>query len=238
MRILFAIPGLHLYNRGAEIAFTSIANELATMGESVTLIGSGLPHEGAQYRFLHAGSIARENFEFYPSVPALRNQFAYEDLTFIPNLLFRYKPQEYDVTLTCSFPFTNIALRRPTFCGAIAACPSIGCSDGSIQRSSHTVWDCKYHLVWTTKYRYPVLGGTLVLVVGELLRETARAHEMVVHAGSIIAAATPRMAQSRIERSFILRTRQGLLANSLCSRLPPLDVAKRQSDFSDDQGND
>jgi glycosyltransferase involved in cell wall biosynthesis len=88
------------------------------MGESVTLIGSGLPHEGAQYRFLHAGSIARENFEFYPSVPALRNQFAYEDLTFIPNLLFRYKPQEYDVTLTCSFPFTNIALRRPTFRGA------------------------------------------------------------------------------------------------------------------------
>jgi hypothetical protein len=74
--------------------------------------------------------------------------------------------------------------------------------------------------------------------LSELLRETARAHEMVVHAGSIIAATTPRMAQSRIERSFILRTRQGLLANSLCSRLPPLDVAKRQSDFSDDQGND
>lgn len=24
---------------------------------------------------------------------------------------------------------------------------------------SHTVWDCKYHLVWITKYRYPVLVG-------------------------------------------------------------------------------
>jgi hypothetical protein len=22
-----------------------------------------------------------------------------------------------------------------------------------------TVWDCKYHLVWATKYRYPILGG-------------------------------------------------------------------------------
>jgi putative transposase len=53
----------------------------------------------------------------------------------------------------------------------------------SYKRDSHTVWDCKYHLVWVTKCRYPVLG------VGnrcrELLRETARAHEMVIHAGAI-----------------------------------------------------
>ena len=25
--------------------------------------------------------------------------------------------------------------------------------------SSHSVWDCEYRLVWTTKYRYAVLGG-------------------------------------------------------------------------------
>lgn len=25
------------------------------------------------------------------------------------------------------------------------------------KRGSHTVWDCKYHLVWVTKYRYPVM---------------------------------------------------------------------------------
>jgi putative transposase len=49
----------------------------------------------------------------------------------------------------------------------------------------HTVWDCKYHLVWVTKYRYPVLGGDVGNRCRELLRETARAHEMVVHAGSI-----------------------------------------------------
>jgi hypothetical protein len=29
----------------------------------------------------------------------------------------------------------------------------------SYKRGSHTVWDCKYHLVWVTKYRYAVLGG-------------------------------------------------------------------------------
>ena len=53
------------------------------------------------------------------------------------------------------------------------------------KRGSHTVWDCKYHLVWVTKYRYPVLGGDVGLRCRELLRETAAAHEMVIHAGSV-----------------------------------------------------
>jgi putative transposase len=52
-------------------------------------------------------------------------------------------------------------------------------------RGSHTVWDCKYHLVWVTKYRYGVLGGDIGTRCREILRETARAHEMVIHAGSI-----------------------------------------------------
>ncbi len=53
------------------------------------------------------------------------------------------------------------------------------------KRGGHTVWDCKYHLVWVTKYRYPGLGGDVGVRCRELLRETARAHEMAVHAGSI-----------------------------------------------------
>ena len=55
----------------------------------------------------------------------------------------------------------------------------------SYERGSHTIWDCKYHLVWVTKYRYQILGGDVGERCRELLRETARAHEMVVHAGSI-----------------------------------------------------
>jgi putative transposase len=46
------------------------------------------------------------------------------------------------------------------------------------KRGGHTVWDCKYHLVWVTKYRYSVLGGDVGARCRELLRETARAHEM------------------------------------------------------------
>jgi putative transposase len=53
------------------------------------------------------------------------------------------------------------------------------------KQGSHTVWDCKYHLVWVTKYRYEVLGGDIGHRCRELLREIARSHEMQIHAGSI-----------------------------------------------------
>ena len=53
------------------------------------------------------------------------------------------------------------------------------------KRSGHSVWDCKYHLVWTTKYRYEVLGGEVGQRCRELLREIARSKEMTIYAGSI-----------------------------------------------------
>jgi glycosyltransferase involved in cell wall biosynthesis len=117
MRVLFALPGLHRYDRGAEIAFISVARELAKAGDSVTLIGSGHTRDAAPYRFLHAGSLARENFESFPNIPALRDECAYEELTFLPALLSQYRPAEYDVTVTCGYPFTNWMLRRPALSG-------------------------------------------------------------------------------------------------------------------------
>jgi len=53
------------------------------------------------------------------------------------------------------------------------------------KRGAHSVWDCKYHLVWTTKYRYQVLGGDVGLRCRELLRDIARSKEMQIYAGSI-----------------------------------------------------
>ncbi len=117
MRILFVLPGLHRHNRGAETAFISIASELGKSGDSVTLIGSGYDNATVPYRFLQAASVTRERFESFPFAPVLRNEYAYEELTFVPGLLRRYRPQEYDVTLTCSYPFTNWVLRRPVFRG-------------------------------------------------------------------------------------------------------------------------
>ena len=45
---------------------------------------------------------------------------SYEELTFIPTLLGQYRPGDYDVTLSCSYPFTNWVLRRPTWQGISA----------------------------------------------------------------------------------------------------------------------
>ena len=47
------------------------------------------------------------------------------------------------------------------------------------------MWDLKYHIVWTTKYRYKVLAGDVGLRTRELLREIALSQEMVIHAGSV-----------------------------------------------------
>lgn len=117
MRLLFCLPGLHRYNRGAEIAFISVASELAKAGESVTLVGSGPRQEATPYRYVRAPSIRREWFESLPSIPGLRDECAYEELTFGPSLLYSYRPADYDVTIACSYPFINWILRRPVMGG-------------------------------------------------------------------------------------------------------------------------
>lgn len=113
MRILFALPGLHRYDRGAEVAFISIAEELSTAGDEVTLVGSGSRRPGASYRYIQARSVDRRHFESFPTFPPFRNDCAYEEFTFLPSLLSVYRPSDYDITLTCGYPFTNWALRRP-----------------------------------------------------------------------------------------------------------------------------
>ena len=114
MRILFALPGLHRFDRGAEVALISVASELAKLGNEVKLIGSGNPRTGKPYSFLKAASISRKNFENFANFPPLRSDTAYEELSFVPDLLRRYSPGDYDITVTCSYPFTNWVLRRPT----------------------------------------------------------------------------------------------------------------------------
>jgi glycosyltransferase involved in cell wall biosynthesis len=100
------------------MAFISVASELAKAGEEVTLIGSGPDNLAVPYRFLHAASVPRERFESFPFMPVLRHEYAYEELTFVPDLLRRYRPHDYDVTVTCNYPFTNWALRRPVLRGS------------------------------------------------------------------------------------------------------------------------
>lgn len=112
MRILFALPGLHRVNRGAEVAFEEVARCLAMMpGHEVTLVGSGTPRPDSPYRFVHVGCVPRERFEGWPRLPGLRGHYCYEELTFAAGLLSRYRPADFDVTVTCAYPYTNWLLR-------------------------------------------------------------------------------------------------------------------------------
>ena len=77
VRILFALPGLHRVRRGAEIAFESLATELARRDDcEVTLVGSGEARAGTPYRFVRARCRSREKFESWPRVPLFRDQIA------------------------------------------------------------------------------------------------------------------------------------------------------------------
>jgi glycosyltransferase involved in cell wall biosynthesis len=111
VKILFALPGLHAVSRGAEISFINIATGLCRRGHDVTLIGSGEPRAGVPYRYLRAPLISRTRFEHFPRIPVLRGDTAWEEASFLPGFLRQYRPQDYDATLTCSYPFLNWALR-------------------------------------------------------------------------------------------------------------------------------
>jgi glycosyltransferase involved in cell wall biosynthesis len=114
MRILFALPGLHRFGRGAEVVFESVAQQIAARGEhQVTLVGSGQPRGGCAYDFIHLPAVSRQRFEHWPKLPFLRHEFMYEELTFAARLALLPAVGEADVTMTCSYPYTNWALRRP-----------------------------------------------------------------------------------------------------------------------------
>ena len=50
---------------------------------------------------------------------------------------------------------------------------------------SHTVWDCKYHVVWIPKYRRKVLYGKLRHYLGDVLHELARQRESRIIEGDL-----------------------------------------------------
>ena len=53
------------------------------------------------------------------------------------------------------------------------------------RKSSHTTYDIKYHLVWITKYRKPVLTGEIANRVRELIREICKSKEIEIIKGHV-----------------------------------------------------
>ena len=55
----------------------------------------------------------------------------------------------------------------------------------NIQSLCHSVWDCKYHIVWIPKCRRKVLYGRIRTHLGEVIRELARQRESNVLEGHL-----------------------------------------------------
>lgn len=104
---------MHRVHRGAEVAFESIATEIAKLGlDDVTVVGSGRPRADRPYRFVRSSLIPREWFERFPKFPPFRSEYVYEEATWAIKYMCRYRPSAADVTVTCSYPFVNWMLTR------------------------------------------------------------------------------------------------------------------------------
>lgn len=112
LRFLFALPGFHIEERGAEVALLAVAERLARCGDQVTVIGMGPERPGTAYAYRRAAGIGRRRLEWLPKLPPFRSETVWEDATFAFNLRRAYRPADFDVTVTCNFPFTHWTLRR------------------------------------------------------------------------------------------------------------------------------
>ena len=59
------------------------------------------------------------------------------------------------------------------------------CEMQRYRKTSHSVYDIKYHLVWITKYRKKVLVGELAKRVREILRQICKTNDVEILSGHI-----------------------------------------------------
>ena len=53
------------------------------------------------------------------------------------------------------------------------------------RKTSHTTYDCKYHIVWITKYRKPIMSGLIAERIRELIRGICKEHEVEILKGHV-----------------------------------------------------
>ena len=53
------------------------------------------------------------------------------------------------------------------------------------RKTSHVVYECKYHIAWIPKYRYPILTGRVALRLRELIRQICISNEVEIITGNI-----------------------------------------------------
>ena len=87
------------------------------------------------------------------------------------------------------------------------------------RKSSHTVYDLKYHIVWITKYRKPVLRGEVSKRVRELLREICKSTDVEIVKGHIspdhvhlFVSVPPHISVSKLVQSLKGKTSRKLMS--------------------------
>ena len=77
------------------------------------------------------------------------------------------------------------------------------------RKSSHAVYDIKYHLVWITKYRKPALRGEIAERIRDLILEICKANDVEILKGHvsrehvhIFVSVPPHMSVSELMKSI------------------------------------
>jgi putative transposase len=86
------------------------------------------------------------------------------------------------------------------------------------RKGSHTVYDIKYHLVWITKYRKPVLRGEIAKHLRELVRQTCATLDVEIVSGHValdhvhlLVSVPPQLAVSQLAQRLKGRTSRLML---------------------------
>ncbi|MGW6301047.1 IS200/IS605 family transposase [Peribacillus butanolivorans] len=73
------------------------------------------------------------------------------------------------------------------------------------KKSSHAVYDIKYHVIWVTKYRYKVMRGPIAVRVRKLIRQWCEARGITIMQESVgkdhihlLLSCPPSLAPSKI----------------------------------------
>lgn len=86
------------------------------------------------------------------------------------------------------------------------------------RKSSHCTYDIKYHLVWVTKYRKPVITGKVAQRTRELVRSICKVNDVEILAGHVskdhihlLVSAPPHLSASRLVQYIKVRHPGSLL---------------------------
>jgi putative transposase len=87
------------------------------------------------------------------------------------------------------------------------------------RKTSHAVYDIKFHLVWITKYRKPVLSGEVAIRLRDLIREICKSMDVEIVKGHvskdhlhILVSVPPHVSVSKLVQHFKGKTSRKLLS--------------------------